>query len=174
MPTLFSQGVIEYHLALFHEEQRLPSFRERFQSAYGNLRWLIPYSDVARIICTYYLYCSNEFEAAAILWKGRRGRLRRAIRFFLDVDCGKPAITGSISNSGLALLVSLPDLMLFQAIEALEDGRPKTAAELIAVARRHTRADFDRERAARAAYIEAQIKRAVGDEKAARSRMAVN
>jgi hypothetical protein len=169
VPAIFADGLIEYHLALFHEEQRLPSFRERFESAYGNLRWFIPYSDVARIICAYYLYCANEFEAAAVLWKGRRGRLRQAVRFFLDGNGTKPASAVSSSKSGLALLVALPDLMLFQAIELLEDRRPKKAAELVAVARRHTRADFDRERAARAAYIEAHVKRATGDEKTARS-----
>ena len=169
VPRIFADGVIEYHLALFHEERHLPSFRERFESAYGNLRWFIPYSDVARIICAYYLYCANEFEAAAVLWKGRRGRLRQAVRFFLDGNGAKPPSTKSSTKSGLALLVALPDLMLFQAIEALEGGKPKNAAELVAVARRHTRADFDRERAARAAYIEARVKKATGDEKVARS-----
>jgi hypothetical protein len=170
VPRIFADGVIEYHLALFHEDRRLPSFRERFESAYGNLRWFIPYSDVARLICAYYLYCANEFEAAAELCKGRRGRLRQAVRFFLDGNGTKPASTESSSTkSGPALLVALPDLMLFQAIEALEDGKAKNAAELVAVARRHTRADFDRERVARAAYIEAHVKRAAGDEKVARS-----
>jgi hypothetical protein len=169
VPAIFADGVIEYHLALFHEERRLPSFRERFESAYGNLRWFIPYSDVARLICAYYLYCANEFEAAGVLCKGRRGRLRHAVKFFLDSDGGKQRSTGSSTKAGLALLVALPDLMLFQAIEALEGGRAKDAAELVAVARRHTRADFDRERAARAAYIEAHVKKATGDEKVARS-----
>ena len=169
VPTIFADGVIEYHLALFHEERRLALFRKRFETAYGNLRWFIPYSDVARLICAYYLYCANEFKAAAVLCKGHRGRLRHAVKFFLDGNDFKLASTGSSANHSLALLVSLPDLMLFQAIEALEAGKAEGAAELIAVARRHTRADFDRERSARAAYIEARVKKATGDQKVARS-----
>ena len=169
VPAIFVDGVIEYHLALFHQEQRLPSFRERFESAYGNLRWFIPYSDVARLICAYYLYCANEFEAAEKLVKGRRSRLRHTVRFFLGEDGAKPTAASSKTKAGLALLVALPDLMLFQAIEALESGRAKDAAEFIVVARRHTRANFDRERAARGAYIDARMKQANGETKAARS-----
>jgi len=169
VPKVFAEGVIEYHLALFHEEQRLPSYRERFEAAYAKLRWFIPYSDIARLICAYYLYCANEFEAVKVLWKGSRGRLCHAVNFFLDKNRAKAADTESSGKgAGLPLLVALPDLILFQAIEAQEAGMTENAAELVAFARRSTRADFDRERAARVTYIEAHIKRSAGDKTSSR------
>ncbi len=171
IPAVFTEGIMEYHLGLFYEEQKMPSFRERLQAAYGCLRWFVPYSDVARLICTYFLYCANEFEAADKLCKGRQARLRGAIAFFLGRESARtePTEAGARGAAGLPLLVALADLMTFQAIEALASGRSEDALELVSVARRHTVANFDKERAARVAYLDARAKAALGDEAGSRS-----
>lgn len=154
-PQTFADGIVEYHMALFLEEQRNTGFRERLQSAYGHLRWFIPASDIARLICSYYLFCTNDFDAAEKLWRSRSGRLRQAISLFTGREGKGSAGSGKATSEALALLVAMPDLILFQAIEALQGGRPGDAMELIRVARRHIHADFDRERTARCAFIEA-------------------
>jgi hypothetical protein len=171
IPSVFAEGIMEYHLGLFYEEQKMPSFRERLQAAYGCLRWFVPYSDVARLICTYFLYCANEFEAADKLCKGRQARLRGAVSFFLGRETARtePIEAGTRGGAGLPLLVALADLMTFQAIGALASGRSEDALELASVARRHTVANFDKERAARVAYLDARAKAALGDEAGSRS-----
>ena len=155
VPKLFAAGVLEYHLALFHEEQRLPSFRDRLQAAFGNLRWFTPYSDIARLICTYFLYCANDFEAALLLSQGSHGRLQRASQFFLGQPTKAPDAKTSQDRSVVPLLMSLPDVLSFQAIEALTTDRLDDALELAAITRRNTAANFDTERAARVLLLEA-------------------
>jgi len=171
VPSVFTEGIIEYHLGLFHEEQGIPAYHERFQAAYGCLRWFIPYSDVARLICIYFLYCANEFEAAESLCQRGMGRLRSAVSFFRDregAQAGPKAVTKN-GASGPSLLVALPDLLTFQAIEALGGGRAGDALELASVARRHTRGNFDKERTARISFLEARSRAALGDKEISRS-----
>lgn len=171
VPELFTQGIIEYHLGLFHEDRRLPSFRERFQSSFGCLRWFILYSDIARLICTYYLYCANEFEAAENLSRGRRGRLKEANSFFLDSPSRRTSRTGKTAKTrpGLSLLVSLPDALTFQAVEALNEGKYQNALELCTAAKKQNQPAFDRERAVRLDYLQAITKARMGDSTGART-----
>ena len=170
-PELFVHGIIEYHLGLFQEEQRLPAFRERLQAAYGCLRWFIPYSDIARLICAYYLYCANEFEAAAKLCSGRGSRLGRAASFYTGDACEVSASSTAAQRrkAGLPLLLAMPDVLTFQAIEALNDYRVDDAAELVRVIRRNTIPVFDRERAERLCFVEAWAREQSGDLAAART-----
>lgn len=169
VPELFVHGLIEYHLGLFQEEQRIPAFRERFQAAYGFLRWFIPYSDIARLICAYYLYCANEFEAAAKLCSGWESRLGKAVVFYSKESTAGTS-TGKTHNrtkAGLPLLLAMTDALTFQAIEALNDDRVNDAAELAAVIRRHTVPAIDRERAERLRFLEARATEQSGDPVAA-------
>ncbi len=171
LPSMFSDGIIEYHLGLFHEEQRFPSFRERLQSAYGSLRWFIPYSDVAGLICAYYLFCSNEFAASRNVSKGGGGRLRTANSFFLEQHGEEKNTKNSRpeKRAVLPLLVALPDLLSFQAIEAMESGRLQDADELVSVAASYTQANFDSERAARISFLRARVRSALGDDNGSKS-----
>ena len=170
-PELFVHGIIEYHLGLFQEEQRLPSFRERFQAAYGCLRWFIPYSDIARLICAYYLYCANEFEAAAKLCSGRGSRLGRAASFYAGEGSELSGYSKAPqrTKAGLPLLLAMPDVLTFQAIEAFNDCRVDDAAELATVIRRNTIPVFDRERAERLCFLEAWAREQSGGLAAART-----
>jgi hypothetical protein len=158
VPQIFIDGIVEYHLGLFHEQQRRPAFRERFQTAYGNLRWFIPYSDIARLICAHYLYCANEFAAALTLCERGAGRLRRTLDFFLGNTRATSAETSRSpagGQQGLSLLMALPDLLTFQAVDALQEGQPEKAVELCSAVHREITSAFDKERAARLAYVEA-------------------
>lgn len=170
VPELFVTGIIEYHLGLFQEEQRLPAFRERFQVAYGSLRWFIPYSDIARLICGYYLYCANEFSAAAKLCPRGGGRLGKAVSFYAGESVVNSATgqTGRRTKAGLPLLLAMADVLTFQAIEALGDDRGDDAVELAAVIRRNTVPGFDRERAERLCFLEACARDQIGDVSGAR------
>lgn len=168
-PALFISGVVEYHMGLFHEDQRHPSFRERFQSAYGHLRWFIPYSDIARLICTHYLYCANEFAAALEVCGSSAGRLSRSLHFLLGNDA-LPRVQNA-ARQGLPLLMSLSDSLLFQAIEAIQDGRFEDALSLYAAVGRQQVPSFDRERAERLNYVEACARADCGEIEAARSRL---
>lgn len=165
VPGLFVSGIIEYHLGLFQEEQHLPSFRQRFEAAYGCLRWFIPYSDIARLICVYYLYCANEFKAATNLCPGRGGRLGRAASFFNGEALVGPANyqTGESSKGGLPLLLAWTDVLTFQAFEALVDNRAADATELAAVIRQGTDLAFSLERAERLLFLEACASEQSGD-----------
>lgn len=169
-PELFVSGVMEYHMGLFHEDQRHPAFRERFQSAYGQLRWFIPFSDIARLICTHYLYCANEFAAALDACGGGTGRLNRTLHFFLGTSQLSPIGTG---RPGLPLLVSLADTLLFQAIEAIQDGRCEDALSLCVAVRAQLVPTFDRERAERLNFVEACSRAGCGEVETARSRLDV-
>jgi hypothetical protein len=164
VPELFIRGIIDYHLGLFHEEQRLSAFRERFQTAYGCLRWFIPYSDIARLICTYYLYIANEFEAASNLCLNNGGRLRRATAFFSGKTKVRPVgdQSSKLSKEGLPLLMALTDVLTFQAIEALDNNRVENAEELAEVIRRDTD-ESDKERQARNCFLKAFICKEKGD-----------
>jgi hypothetical protein len=169
VPKLFSDGVVEYHMGLFHEEQRRQAFRERFQAAYGSLRWFIPYSDIARLICAHYLFCANEFAAALTLCRGGEGKFQGTLHFFLG-DFRKPKEPKQGGDRhGLPLLVALPDALTFQAVHAVQDNRGDDALELCAAIRREIIPAFDRERAARLAFVEAWARTAVGEPEMARS-----
>jgi hypothetical protein len=165
VPGLFVSGIIEYHLGLFQEEQHLPTFRQRFEAAYGCLRWFIPYSDIARLICAYYLYCANEFKAATNLCPRRGGRLGRAASFFNGEPLAGPARhqTAKNSVSGLPLLLAWTDVLTFQAIEALIDNRVTDATELAAVIRQGTDLNFSTERHERLLFLEACSSEQSGD-----------
>lgn len=167
-PRLFIDGVVEYHMALFHEELRLATFRERLQSAYGHLRWFIPYSDIARLICIHYLYCANEFEAALNLCGSSSGRMRQTLALLLSQPL-EEAHGGEIAKQGLPLLVSLSDSLLFEAAQAIQEGRHESALVLCAAAQRLVLPAFDRERAERLACLEAYARAGVGDAETART-----
>lgn len=171
-PRLFMDGVIEYHMALFHEERRLASFRDRMQSAYGHLRWFIPYSDIARLICIHYLYCANEFEAALNLCGNGSNRLRQTLALLLSRSLDEVS-SAETAKHGLPLLVSLSDSLLFEAAQAIREGRHESALVLCAAARRQLLPTFDRERAERLACLEALSKSGGGDDEAARNRWEV-
>jgi hypothetical protein len=171
-PQLFIDGVVEYFFGLFHEEQERPTFRERLQTSYGHLRWFIPYSDIARIICTQYLFCANEFAAAEKVCNPSSTRLRKTLCFFLNQSLtAKDAKESSESKSrpGVALLVALPDLLTFQAVEATCNNRPEDAMEICAAIRKQMSPAFSRERAARLDYLEARIKEVAGEKATASS-----
>ena len=166
VPQLFIDGIVEYFLGLFHEEQRRPAFRERFQQAFGNLRWFIPYSDVARLICTQFLYCANEFAAAEKICQGATSRLRSSIAFFLNNEHITPKISKpnkSVARQAVSLLIALPDLLTFQAIEAIRGNRPDEALELCSAIRKQMLPKFEKERAARLSFLEARAKELNGD-----------
>lgn len=175
LPDIFAQGVVEYHLALFHEEKRFPSFRQRLESAYGNLRWFVPYSDMARLVCGYYLYCANEFNAATTICGRNSGGLPRAALFLQGKIQGlssSPRMHLPIARrpqDPLTLLVALPDVLLFRAIDAFLEQAFDEALQILKEARRYMRADFDRERLARASYIEARVMLARGKSEEAAS-----
>lgn len=171
-PQMFIDGVIEYHMALFHEDLRLANFRDRLQSAYGNLRWFIPYSDIARLICIHYLYCANEFEAALNLCGSGSTRMRQALALLLSRPL-EEARSIEISKQGLPLLVSLSDSLLFEAAQAIREGRHESALVLCAAVHRQLQPAFDRERAERLACLEAIARAGDGDAESARSRWEV-
>ena len=165
VPQIFIDGIVEYHLGLFHEEQRHAAYRERLQAAYGSLRWFIPYSDIARLICTQYLYCANEFSAALKLCRSGGSRLRRTLQLFLgqdDVTSQAGAAAHSAGEKKLQLLIALPDLLTFQAVNAIGDGHPDQALELCTAIHRDIVPAFDKERAARLAFLEACAREALG------------
>ena len=166
VPQIFIDGIVEYHLGLFYEEQQNAAFRERLQAAYGALRWFIPYSDIARLICTQYLYCANEFSAALKLCRSGGSRLRRRLEFFLGQEEAKPqagAAAHSAGEKALPLLIALPDLLTFQAVNAIGDGHPDKALEFCTAIHRDIVPTFDKERAARLAYLEACAREALGE-----------
>lgn len=167
-PRLFIKGVIEYHMALFHEELRLENFRARLQSAYGDLRWFIPYSDIARLICIHYLYCANEFEAALNLCGSGSTRMRQTLALLLSRPLEEaPGVEAA--KQGLPLLVSLSDSLLFEAAQSIREGRHESALVLCAAAHRQLLPTFDRERAERLACLEAYARAGVGDVETART-----
>lgn len=171
-PPIFINGVVEYFFGLFHEEQLRPTFRERFQSSYGHLRWFIPYSDIARIICTQFLFCANEFAAANRVCNPSSARLRKTLCFFLDQSLAPNNGAESSENKsrlGVALLVALPDLLTLQAVEAISDNRSEDAMEICAAIRKQMSPVFSRERAARLDYLEARIKEVAGEKATATS-----
>jgi len=165
-PQLFIDGIVEYFLGLFHEEQRRPAFRDRLQQSYGNLRWFIPYSDIARLICTQFLFSANEFAAAEKICHGATGRLRSSILFFLDRNQSTPLTPKAskvVSRPSVSLLVALPDLLTFQAIEAIRGDRSDEALELCSAIHKQMSPLFDKERSARLAFLEARAKESNGD-----------
>lgn len=167
-PSLFVSGVVEYHMGLFHEDQRHPAFRERFQSAYGHLRWFIPYSDIARLICTHFLYCANEFAAALEVCGSSAGRFNRSLNFML----GRPRTAiHDAGRPGLPLLVSLADSLLFQAVEAVQEERFDDALSLCVATGRQLVPTFDRERSERLNYVEACARAGCGEVEGARNRL---
>jgi len=170
VPELFVTGIVEYHLGLFQQEQQIPEFRERLQTAYGSLRWFTPYSDVSRLICGYYLFCANEFAAAETLFPSKRGRLSNSLSFYLGRSATDSA---SFSHSGcskasLPLLLAKSDVLTFQAIEALHGHRADDARELVMVIRRDITPSFDKERAERVDFLEACTFEQCGDTQAAK------
>ena len=169
---LFIDGLIEYHLGLYHQVRRHPNFRERLQSAYGALRWFIPHSDIARLICTYYLFCANEFRAAAALCTSQVGRLHAAIRFYTEttVHGVDPGPSRLIHRTGLPLLMAYPDVLCIQAIQAVRESRIEDASELVSVARMGTDHQADRERFARLSLLDACLTEQKEGADAARSR----
>ena len=171
-PRLFIDGVIEYHMALFHEELRLANFRDRLQSAYGHLRWFIPYSDIARLICIHYLYCANEFEAALNLCGSGSTRMRQTLALLLSRP-PEEAPGVEIAKQGLPLLVSLSDSLLFEAAQAIREGRHESALVLCAAVYRQLLPAFDRERSERLACLEALARAGADDAEIARSRWEV-
>ena len=166
-PAMFTEGIIEYHLGLFHEQQGIASFRDRFQFAFGCLRWFAPYSDIANLICIYFLFCANEFEAAEKICKDRKGRLRNAISFYLRARSSESVAANSNASEqgGLPLLLAPPDVLAFQAIEALDDDRNEDALQLVSIAKTHIRPNFHKERYARLSLLEAYTKESLGDTK---------
>ena len=78
VPDTFCNGILDYHLALFHSEHgNLITANRRFEDAYKNLRPYIAYSDVARFICDYVCYLMNRFEGCGgKLSRGSFGGLR--------------------------------------------------------------------------------------------------
>jgi len=166
---LFIDGVVEYHMGLFHEERRLPNFRDRLQSAYSHLRWFAPYSDIARLICIHYLYCANEFGAASALCGSGVTKMSDTLALFLG-ETHDPSTASLVSHQGLPLLVSLSDSLLFQAAKAIQEGRHEDAIELCAAVHRQTIPSFDRERAARLAYVDALARTKLGETESVQSR----
>lgn len=171
VPQLFINGIVEYHLGLYLEEQRKEEFRERFQAAYGNLRWFIPYSDISRLICAYYLYCANQFESALDLCGEGDSRLKSILSLLVGESSGDDISTperGVIK--AFPLLISKEDLLSFQIVEALEDGRHAHAAELFGALSTQVVSKFHKERAERLKFLKACISLAEGNtEKAKRS-----
>ena len=82
VPDSFCNGILDYHLALFHAENDNETVaNRRFEDAYKNLRPFIAHSDVAHFICDYILYLMNRFDGCdASRSPGRFGGLRAFFR----------------------------------------------------------------------------------------------
>ncbi len=82
VPDSFCNGILDYHLALFHAENENETVaNRRFEDAYKNLRPFIAHSDVAHFICDYILYLMNRFDGCdASRSPGRFGGLRAFFR----------------------------------------------------------------------------------------------
>jgi hypothetical protein len=78
IPSTFCNGILDYHLALYHSEQgKAEIANSRFVDAYRNLRPYIAHSDVARFVCDYIHYLMNRFEGCTgTTSKGKFGGLR--------------------------------------------------------------------------------------------------
>lgn len=81
VPDSFCNGILDYHLGLFHAEQdNLDVANQRFEDAYRHLRPFIVYSDVARFICDYIQYLMNRFDGCE---PGRNAGVFGGLRAFL-------------------------------------------------------------------------------------------
>ena len=83
-PNCSSTGLLNISLGFFTRSNDGLPFASASSKPFGDLRWFIPYSDVARLICTQFLYCANEFAAAEKICQGATSRLRSSIAFFLN------------------------------------------------------------------------------------------
>jgi hypothetical protein len=156
IPEQFAEGLIEYHLALFYESTSAASYRERFQAAYANLRWFVPFSSIARIVCAYFLYCANEFPAAARVLRSPLSTFGQAMSFLAGKAPPARNAEGNRASSSPVLIAS-DDLLTFQAIDSLLNGRTDEASKFLNQIRENGPSLKSRELSARIDLVEAGI-----------------
>jgi hypothetical protein len=165
VPQMFTDGIIEYHLSLFQEEREIPQYNDRLEAAYGALRWFAPYSDLAGLVCAFFMYRANEFAASRKICSSQFARLRGALDFF----CAErpPTRNGRGGKQEpaqrLPMLIPFADLLCLQSIQRLNEEKLEEAAELVQCARNSFRGSLDPERAARLDLIEARLRKLEGN-----------
>jgi hypothetical protein len=128
VPQMFANGIIEYHLSLFHEEREIPQYNDRLEAAYGALRWFAPYSDLARLVCTFFLYRANEFVAARRTCRGRFVRMDLALDFFCGIaqpNCDRRSAPHSHSLRSPSLFTD--SIVIAIVCNAYKDHRPSVS-----------------------------------------------
>jgi hypothetical protein len=171
VPKQFADGVVEYHLALFYENLRSPSFGKLLERANELLRCFTPYSDYAAMICGFYLFRTNAFDHGAVANIGRLPSLKRVFEFFTSPydEAMRPETMKKRHNQGLQMdiLVPRPDHTLIQALLCAKSGDLPKAASQVEETWGMLEPDFDAQRERRLTFLEARIHRAGRNMKAA-------
>lgn len=122
VPDSFCNGILDYHLALFHAENENEVIaNQRFEDAYKNLRPFIAHSDVAHFICDYILYMMNRFGGCdAVGSPGRFGGLRAFFRAPHD-DALKSCRANKGTSSGryIEVLVKSIDQKMLEVVSEI-------------------------------------------------------
>ena len=171
VPKQFGDGVIEYHLSLFYENQRSATFGKLLERANELLRCFAPFSDYAALICAFYLFRTNSFEYTAFVNISRLPNFRRLLHFFtapfsdaFKLQTKEKQLAHSVK---LDLLVPEPDHVMLQALLAANQGRLNDAANLVKDCWRLVEPDFDIQRERRLTFLGARLYRVTGDTKRA-------
>lgn len=116
IPSTFCNGILDYHLALYHSEQgKAEVANARFVDAYRNLRPYIAHSDVAHFVCDYIHYLMNRFGGCTgTPSKGRFGGLRAFLSSPFENSPHKiePSLTQSPSRYVAVLVLSLDQRLI--------------------------------------------------------------
>lgn len=128
VPDSFCNGILDYHLALFHaenENERVAN--QRFEDAYRNLRPFIAHSDVAHFICDYIRYLMNQFDGCdSGRSKGRFGGLRSFLRTpYNRAFEAQPEVTPTETGRYIEVLVKSIDQKLLDVVNGLRVRRPE-------------------------------------------------
>jgi hypothetical protein len=162
LPEEFCQGVREYLLGLHHEQTGEPRFGQRLDTAHRLLRPFVPYSPLARAICTYQSFRLNVFSVAHAL-QGL-SVIRRTSAYFLGLEIEQPK--GGSSGENLELITSGADSHIFTAVDAAIAEDWRSAADCIMQARASL-APHDYSGRERVAFLALKVAGARGDAKEA-------
>jgi hypothetical protein len=127
VPDSFCNGILDYHLALFHAESENEGVANlRFEDAYRNLRPFIAHSDVAHFICDYIRYLMNQFDGCdSGRSRGRFGGLRSFLRApYVGSFDVHPEATPAPAGRYIEVLVKSIDQQLLDVVKSLRDPRP--------------------------------------------------
>lgn len=140
IPDSFCNGILDYHLALFHSEcgNEMVANR-RFEEAYKNLRPYIAHSDVARFICDYVLYLMNRFEGCSgELTRGHFGGLRNFLKLPYNdsiMTCGKTS--RSAAGRYIEVLVLSIDQRILEVAREICDDTAVNLPSILASLENH-------------------------------------